>query len=654
MALVRVVDGTGWSKPARPHQDDGHQAGTEYEDHSKLGHLRALRACGATRCGTWRSRLHDLGSDQVTASKTAQVGDTDHRHASSGEQAERLPGFKEAEADGLLRPSIPTDGESVLRRTSAMRLSKLQLNDSAIFIWEPETSEALGFGFRCGFLGLAPHGDRPGAAWSANTTSTSCTTAHRALSYKVFRPPTAKSSFVENPDAHAGPSARSTTFEEPFLQGVDFTMPSDYVGGGDQALRGASWFTEVRFANTYLSQNRVRCIIYELSTRRGRSSTCFDRLKSIDEVAMPRWTTSWRAIEAERRSCKARHAHQRRASVDALSIIVRQRQATPTTSARAVIGEAARHRCQSSMYEVAIQAAIGGLASSPARRSPRCARDVTAKCYGGDISRKKKLWAKQKEGKKRMKSIGNVDIPRRRSWRCWRRATTTRRKSVDPEQAKQRLATAARQVANEYALKLDELKANYSDFERPDFVWHYLLQSFATMGKAAGWQGLIGNHTNYSLVTYLHGRARWPCSHGSSTACVSQWQGPHARQEGELHRRVLRECPRHGRSSGRKAKAHQRARTRSEDRLSAHLSWNRPQVRAEHHDGCFTILSSDNRLLSIVESSRSPIYSVSLFPPTKATNASTSKRGAGGVSMAGELDRLMFNALDRFKVLLRQ
>ncbi|WP_146443446.1 hypothetical protein [Botrimarina colliarenosi] len=74
--------------------------------------------------------------------------------------------------------------------------------------------------------------------------------------------------------------------------------------------------------------------------------------------------------------------------------------------------------------------------------------------------------------------------------------------STNLEQAKHRLATAARQVANEYALKLDELKANYSDFERPDFVWHYLLQSFATRGRADGWHGLIGNQTNYSLVTY--------------------------------------------------------------------------------------------------------------------------------------------------------
>jgi hypothetical protein len=74
--------------------------------------------------------------------------------------------------------------------------------------------------------------------------------------------------------------------------------------------------------------------------------------------------------------------------------------------------------------------------------------------------------------------------------------------STDLALAQQRLVDTARQIAGEYAWKLDELKANYTDFERPDFVWHYLLQSFATMGRAAGWQGLIGNQANYSLVTY--------------------------------------------------------------------------------------------------------------------------------------------------------
>lgn len=226
--------------------------------------------------------------------------------------------------------------------------------------------------------------------------------------------------------------------------------------------------------------------------------------------------------------------------------------------------------------------------------------------------------------------------------------------SVDPEQAKQRLATAARQVANEYALKLDELKANYSDFERPDFVWHYLLQSFATMGKAAGWQGLIGNHTNYSLVTYpaldaLDGPARMAqaqlaCRNGKvrmpdrkANFIVACFESVHDMGGPAAARLKLINAP------GREAKI---AFLRTFPGIGPKYARN--IMMDVYHPEFRQSIAIDSRIQSITD----------LLGLTFSSYESHERFYLEAAEQAGlngwELDRLMFNALDRFKVLLRQ
>jgi hypothetical protein len=226
--------------------------------------------------------------------------------------------------------------------------------------------------------------------------------------------------------------------------------------------------------------------------------------------------------------------------------------------------------------------------------------------------------------------------------------------STDLEQAKHRLATAARQVASEYALKLDELKANYSDFERPDFVWHYLLQSFATMGKAAGWQGLIGNQSNYSLVTYpaldaLDGpgriaQAQLACRNGkvrmpdrkanfivTCFECVHGMGGPAAA------RLKLINTP------GRESKI---AFLRTFPGIGPKYARN--IMMDVYHPEFRQSIAIDSRIQSITD----------LLGLTFSSYEDHEIFYLEAAELAGlngwELDRLMFNALDRFKLLLGQ
>ena len=300
------------------------------------------------------------------------------------------PGYKEA------KPMVfcglyPTDTEQFEDLRDA--LEKLRLNDSS-FVYEPETSLALGFGFRCGFLGLLHMEiiqERLEREYELDLISTTPTV--------VFRVTTTKGEVlsIDNPTKLPDPS-RVNLFEEPYIKATIIT-PEAYVGNLlalCQERRG----TQVGL--TYLNPTRVM-LIYEMPLSEIVLDF-YDRLKSKTQgyASLDYEIIGYRPAELVRVDLLLNGE-----SVDALSFIVHRDKA----SARGrQVAEKMKELIPRQMFEIAIQAAIG---SKVVARETIGAmkKNVTAKCYGGDITRKRKLWEKQKEGKKRMKQVGRVEVP---------------------------------------------------------------------------------------------------------------------------------------------------------------------------------------------------------------------------------------------------
>ncbi len=284
---------------------------------------------------------------------------------------------------------IDSDAYPALREA----LEKLQLNDSSLS-FEPETSKALGFGFRCGFLGLL-HMDVVQERLERGFDLNLITTAPSVV-YKV----TTRSGEVlsiSNP-TEIPPVGEIEKIEEPYIQCVVHT-PNDYVGqilGLFQARRG----TQVGIQ--YLTRDRVS-ITYEMPLNE-MVFDFHDRLKSATRGYA---SMDYEPIEYRVGALVKLDIMLNGDVVDALSMIVHKdksynRGREITKKLKDII-----HR---QMFEVAIQATIGAKIIS--RETLKALRkNVTAKCYGGDITRKRKLLEKQKEGKKRMKQIGSVEIP---------------------------------------------------------------------------------------------------------------------------------------------------------------------------------------------------------------------------------------------------
>ncbi len=318
----------------------------------------------------------------------AKVGDTITvaQHGAS----EPLPGF--AESKPMVFCGIfPTEHEQFEEMRDA--LQRLNLNDSA-FHFEPETSDALGFGFRCGFLGLLhmeivqerlerEHG------LSIVTTAPSVVYHVHTHAGEVVE--------VENPSRLPSPTDIKA-IEEPYYK-VSIHVPTEYVGA---VMKLCQERRGVQQELKYSTQNRV-VVVYDLPLAEVLYDF-FDKLKSSTKgyASMDYELASYRANPLVRIDLLINGD-----KVDALSAVVhRDKAATMGRQLALKLKEIVPQQ----QYEVAIQAAIG--AKIIARESVRALRkDVTAKCYGGDISRKRKLLEKQKEGKKRMKSVGRVDIP---------------------------------------------------------------------------------------------------------------------------------------------------------------------------------------------------------------------------------------------------
>jgi len=272
-------------------------------------------------------------------------------------------------------------------------LEKLRLNDAAI-TFEPETSNALGFGFRCGFLGLL-HMDVVQERLEREYGLNLITTAPSVV-YNVKKT-NGEQLWVDNP-AKLPDLTKIETIEEPFIK-LTIHMPSEYVGAVMALLNDRRG---VQLKMEYATSDRVM-LIYEMPLNE-MVFDFFDRLKSITKgyASMDYELADYRPSDLVKLDVLVNGD-----AVDALSLIIHREKAA--YRGRELVKKM-KELIDRQMFEIAIQAAIGS--KIVARESISALRkNVTAKCYGGDISRKRKLLEKQKEGKKRMKQIGSVEIP---------------------------------------------------------------------------------------------------------------------------------------------------------------------------------------------------------------------------------------------------
>ncbi len=320
--------------------------------------------------------------------RQTKVGDT--VTAEERPTARPFPGFKE------VRPMVfaglyPTESDQYLELKEA--LEKLRLNDSS-FTFDPETSLALGFGFRCGFLGLL-HMEIIQERLEREFGLTLITTAPTVV-YRVTKSDGSVIE-VENP-SHLPSPQQIDRIEEPYIK-ASILAPGEYVGsifGLCQEKRGIQRGVE------YLEGGRV-LIIYDLPLNEIVLDF-YDRLKSATRGYA---SLDYEFLEYREGRLAKLDILVNSEAVDALSCIVPKEQAY--LRGRALV-ERMRELIPRQLFEVVIQAALGGKVI--ARESVRPLRkNVTAKCYGGDITRKRKLLERQKEGKRRMKQVGRVEIP---------------------------------------------------------------------------------------------------------------------------------------------------------------------------------------------------------------------------------------------------
>jgi GTP-binding protein LepA len=358
-------------------------SGREFEV-TQLGvfrpHMVSVEELGAGEVGCLLASLKDV--------KDTRVGDTiTHTRRPA---AEPLPGYRAA------RPMVyaglyPVNNEDFEALRTA--LEKLQLNDAALS-FEPETSAALGFGFRCGFLGLLHMEivqERLERQFDLNLITTAPNVVYRVTTTD------GETLVVDNPAAF--PSQGSiTAIEEPYVDAT-IIVPSDFAGPVMelcQDRRGTFQTME------YITPERM-VIRYSLPLSEILLDF-FDRLKSR--------TRGYASLDYEFRGYQESDLVKldvllNGKPVDALSCIVHRSRAQKRGRQ---LAEKLKEVIPRQLFEVPIQAAIGG--KIIARETVRALRkDVLAKCYGGDVTRKRKLLEKQREGKRRMKQFGDVEVP---------------------------------------------------------------------------------------------------------------------------------------------------------------------------------------------------------------------------------------------------
>lgn len=272
-------------------------------------------------------------------------------------------------------------------------LEKLQLNDSS-FVYEPETSLALGFGFRCGFLGLLHMEiirERLEREYGLDLISTAPTVVYRVFTTK------GETLVIDNPSKLPDPS-QIERIEEPYIKATMIT-PERYIGN---VLQLCQERRGIQIGLQYLDPTRSM-LIYEIPLNEIVLDF-YDRLKSRTQgyASLDYELLGYRESELVKLDLLLNGE-----TVDALSIIAHK---DKVQSRGRQLAEKMKELIPKQMFEIVIQATIGKRII--ARETiGALKKNVTAKCYGGDISRKRKLWEKQKEGKKRMKQLGRVEVP---------------------------------------------------------------------------------------------------------------------------------------------------------------------------------------------------------------------------------------------------
>ncbi|MBV1734003.1 MAG: translation elongation factor 4 [Hydrogenophaga sp.] len=325
--------------------------------------------------------------------QAAKVGDTITLEKklpnNLGPAEEALPGFKEVQPQ-VFAGLYPTEANQYDGLRDA--LEKLKLNDAAL-MYEPEVSQALGFGFRCGFLGLL-HMEIVQERLEREFDQDLITTAPSVV-YQVVKPD-GEVIMVENPSKMPD-QGRMEEIREPIVT-VHLYMPQEYVGA---VMTLANQKRGMQLNMAYHGKQVM--LTYDMPLGEIVLDF-FDKLKSVSRgyASMDYEFKEYRAADVVKVDILLNGE-----KVDALSIIVHRSQSQ--YRGRAVVAKM-REIISRQMFDVAIQAAIGG--NVIARETIKALRkNVLAKCYGGDISRKRKLLEKQKAGKKRMKQIGSVEVP---------------------------------------------------------------------------------------------------------------------------------------------------------------------------------------------------------------------------------------------------
>ena len=304
--------------------------------------------------------------------------------------AEPLPGYKKVQPV-VFCGIYPLDGSKFGDLKDA--LIKLQLNDASL-VFEPDNSVALGFGFRCGFLGLL-HMEIIQERIEREFSLDIITTAP-SVSYKVVKTDGTEI-FVDNP-SHLPPQSEIDHMEEPIVK-VDIYSPPDYLGPiMDLCREKRGVFKEMN----YLDANRVQ-LVYEMPL----NEIIFEFFDSVKSRTRGYASFDYELIGYSASKLVKLDILLNGEACDALSMIVHEDSAY--TRGRTLC-ENLKEAIPRQLFEIPVQAAIGG--KIIARETVKAMRkDVLAKCYGGDITRKKKLLEKQKEGKKRMRTIGSVEVP---------------------------------------------------------------------------------------------------------------------------------------------------------------------------------------------------------------------------------------------------
>jgi len=376
---VRVIDGSLESGDSLRFM-----ATNETHDANEIGFLTP-KAHPVARMGPGEVGYLMTGVKEIDRIRVGDTVTSARRPASKG-----LAGYAEPKPmvfSGL----FPTDGDDFEKLREA--LEKLRLNDASL-IWEPETSKALGFGIRCGFLGLLHMEivrERLEREYDLDLVATAPSVAYRVIL------PNGVAREIKSPQDLPDPSDREG-IEEPYVKAMILT-PSEYVG---PIMELATGRRAIVGNMTYLSPERV-----ELDFEIPLGEIVFDFFDVLKSKTKGYASLDYEPADYRISDLVKVDILLNGQPVDAFSAIVHRDAAQDY--GRKMTGRL-RGLIPRQLFDVPIQAAIGGKIIS--RETVRATRkDVTAKCYGGDISRKKKLLQRQKEGKKRMKMVGSVEVP---------------------------------------------------------------------------------------------------------------------------------------------------------------------------------------------------------------------------------------------------